>query len=190
MLVAYPKAPTYKPSTDLAQLLRKVAHRDHSAFAELYRATSAQMTGLVSRIVRRGDASEVVQEAFVRVWEHAATFDSTKGSAMAWMATIARNLALDEIRRVRRSPLEDSSEGFEFPDTFIHPLASRERTEQYVKLMRSLQKLEPQKRDMILLAYYHGATRKALAQRYSAPISTIKTLLRRGLKELRDGLDT
>jgi RNA polymerase sigma-70 factor (ECF subfamily) len=168
--------------------LRKVAQRDRVAFAALYRATSAKLTGVVSRIVQRGDASEIVQEAFVRVWERAGDYDEAKGSAIAWMATIARNRALDEVRRARPASLEDMPEGFEPADVFVDPLAGRERSEEYLKLMNCLQRLEPERREMILLAYYRGATREALSQRYGAPVATIKTWLRRGLGQLRECL--
>ncbi len=189
-MLASIKASSHKSPPDFASLLRNIARHDHTAFAELYRATSAQLLGVVSSFIGRGYADEIVQEAFVRIWEHAAEFDDLKGSPMVWMKTIARNLALDELRRIRRSSLEDQPEGFEFADVFVDPLARRERTERYAEVIRGLQKLEPQLRDMILLAYYHGATREALARRYGAPTPTIKTWLRRGLKELRERLDS
>ena len=88
--------------SDLAGLLRRVAARDEAAFAALYRKTSAKLYGVVARILSRGDAgAEALQEAYVRNWERAADFDVAKGSPLSRMATIARNRALDEVRRVR-----------------------------------------------------------------------------------------
>ena len=99
---------------DLAALLGRVAARDAVAFASLYRATHAVLYGVVARILTRGDASgEALQEAYVRIWEKAGEFDPGKGSPLAWMATIARNRALDEVRRVRPKSLEEMPEGFE-----------------------------------------------------------------------------
>ena len=95
-------------------MLRRVAARDEAAFAALYRQTSAKLYGVVARILSRGDAgAEALQEAYVRIWEKAGDFDPAKGSPLAWMATIARNRALDEVRRVRPASLEDMPEGFE-----------------------------------------------------------------------------
>jgi RNA polymerase sigma-70 factor, ECF subfamily len=82
---------------DLTHLLRQVAARDAAAFAALYKQTSAKLYGVVARILTRGDvAADVLQEAYVRIWEKAGDFDPAKGSPLAWMATIARNRACRE----------------------------------------------------------------------------------------------
>jgi RNA polymerase sigma-70 factor (ECF subfamily) len=175
---------------ELAELLAKVAQRDRAAFAALYRATSAKLNGVVSRILTSGEASEVLQEAYVKIWERAADFDAAKGSPLAWMATIARNRALDLARRARPVSLEDMPEGFEPAAETEDPLASRERSEAYVALMRCLGALPADKREMVLLAYYRGASREALANRYNAPVGTVKTWLRRSLAELKDCLSS
>ena len=93
---------TSPDAAQLASLLQQVADGDRAAFSALYNATRSKLYGVVARILGAGDSSvEVVQEAFVRIWEKAGDFDSAKGSPMAWMTTIARNRALDEIRRAR-----------------------------------------------------------------------------------------
>jgi RNA polymerase sigma factor (sigma-70 family) len=110
----------------LAELLRRVAARDAAAFATLYRETQSKLYGVVARILTRGDRSgEALQEAYVRIWEKAGDFDPSKGSPIAWMATIARNRALDEVRRVRPSSLEDMPEGFEPAADAIDPNGSQ-----------------------------------------------------------------
>ncbi len=177
-------------ANELAELMAKVALRDRAAFAALYRATSAKLHGVVFRILRSGDASEVLQEAYVKIWERAADFDATKGSPLAWMATIARNRALDEVRRSRPVSLEDMPEGFEPVADTEDPLAKRDRTESYAALMRCLAGLEPERREMILLAYYRGASREALATKFNAPVGTVKTWLRRSLAQLKDCLSS
>jgi RNA polymerase sigma-70 factor, ECF subfamily len=176
---------------DLADLMRGVAARDREAFATLYRQTSAKLHGVVARIVTRGDLSgEVLQEVYVRIWEKAGDFDPDKGSPIAWMATIARNRALDEVRRVKPVSLEDLPEGFEPAAEEIDPLATRERSEQLALLMRCLKTLDEEKRRIVLLAYYRGLSREALAERFHTPVPTIKTWLRRGLAQLRDCLSS
>lgn len=175
---------------DLADLLRRTAARDRDAFAQLYRATSAKLYGVVARILPGGEASEALQEAFVKIWERAGDFDTAKGSPLAWMATIARNRALDLARRARPISLEDMGEGFELAAETEHPLASRERSEAYVQLMRCLEGLPSERREMILLAYYRGASREAIAKKYAAPVGSVKTWLRRSLSDLRDCLSS
>ncbi len=176
-------------ASELMRLLVRVAARDAQAFATLYRLTHAKIHGVVVRILRRDDAAgEALQDAYVRIWEHAAEYDPSKGSPLAWMATIARNRALDEVRRVRPVSLEDMPEGFEPAAEEIDPLAARESSEQLRALIDCLKGLDEEKRRMVLLAYYHGLSRDALARRFDKPVATVKTWLRRSLLQLRECL--
>jgi len=84
----------------LTELLARVATRDRVAFRQFYEATSSKLYGIVLRILRRRDiADEVLQEVYVKVWERAADFNPTVASPITWLAAIARNRALDEVRR-------------------------------------------------------------------------------------------
>jgi RNA polymerase sigma-70 factor (ECF subfamily) len=173
----------------LADLLGRIAARDAAAFSALYKGTSAKLYGVVARILPRGDAAaDALQEAYVRIWEKAGEFDPAKGSPLAWMASIARNRALDEVRRVRPGSLEDLPESFEPAADEVDPLAARERSEALVKLLNCLQSLDEEKRAVVLLAYYRGSSREALALRFGRPVPTIKTWLHRSLAQLRDCL--
>jgi RNA polymerase sigma-70 factor (ECF subfamily) len=185
-------SPNSRPEAqDLAALMTRVASRDRTAFAALYRQTQAKLYGVIVRIVSRRDlAGEILQEAYMRIWEKAADFDPAKGSPIAWMATIARNRALDEARRARPVAIEDMADGFDPAAEEVDPLASRERSERLAALMRCLETLDPEKRDIVLLAYYRGASREALAKRFDRPAPTIKTWLRRSLSDLRDCLSS
>ncbi len=178
-----------QPGDDLAGLLRRIATRDEMAFAALYKSTSAKLYGVVARILPRGDAAaDALQEAYVRIWERAGEFDLAKGSPLAWMATIARNRALDEVRRVRPGSLEDLPKTFEPAGDDVDPLAARERSEGLAAVINCLQALEKEKRSIVLLAYYRGVSREALALRFGRPVPTIKTWLHRSLAQLRDCL--
>jgi RNA polymerase sigma-70 factor, ECF subfamily len=182
------RAPT-GAGDDLTDLLTRIAARDAAAFAALYKQTSAKLYGVVARILTRGDvAADVLQEAYVRIWERSGDFDPVKGSAFAWMATIARNRALDEVRRVRPGSLEDQPEGFEPAAEEVDPLGARERSEELARIIDCLRKLDEEKRAVLLLAYYRGSSREALAKRFGRPVPTIKTWLHRSLAQLRDCL--
>src|SRR5271166_3452219 len=134
-------------ASELGDLLRRVATHDEAAFAALYKRTSAKLYGVVARILTRGDAgAEALQETYVRIWEKAGDFDPSKGSPLAWMATIARNRALDEVRRVRPASLEEMPEGFEPAAEPVDPLASRDRSETLAALLDCLGKLDDEKR--------------------------------------------
>jgi len=182
------RAPT-GAGDDLSNLLSRIATRDATAFASLYKQTNAKLYGVVARILTRGDAAaDALQEVYVRIWEKAGEFDPLKGSPLAWMATIARNRALDEVRRVRPVSLEDQPEGFEPAAEEIDPLAARERSESLTALVDCLKALDEEKRAIVLLAYYRGSSREALAKRFGRPVPTIKTWLHRSLAQLRDCL--
>ena len=184
-----PGEPAAGAGDDLTQLLSRIAQRDAAAFSALYKQTSAKLYGVVARILTRGDvAADVLQEVYVRIWEKAGEFDPVRGSPLAWMATIARNRALDEVRRVRPVSLEDQPEGFEPAAEDIDPLATRERSEGLAALVDCLKALDEEKRAVVLLAYYRGSSREALAKRFGRPVPTIKTWLHRSLAQLRDCL--
>jgi RNA polymerase sigma-70 factor, ECF subfamily len=186
------EAPSDRPTgagNDLTLLLSRIAGRDAAAFSMLYKQTSAKLYGVVARILTRGDvAADVLQEVYVRIWEKAGEFDPVRGSPLAWMATIARNRALDEVRRVRPVSLEDQPEGFEPAAEEIDPLAARERSEGLTALVDCLKALDEEKRSVVLLAYYRGLSREALSKRFGRPVPTIKTWLHRSLAQLRDCL--
>jgi RNA polymerase sigma-70 factor (ECF subfamily) len=175
----------------MGALLTRVAARDRRAFERLYAATSGKIYGVVARVLGRGAAAEdVLQDAYVRIWDRAAEFSAAKGSAIGWMATIARNRAIDEVRRSKRAPTTGMPDGFEAVAETAHPLDGRERGEALRKLLSCLSGLDAERREMILLAYYRGASREALAARFQRPVPTVKTLLHRGLAQLRTCLST
>jgi RNA polymerase sigma-70 factor (ECF subfamily) len=180
-----------RASADIVELMGRVARKDRVAFAELYRATSAKLFGTAIRILRRRElAEEVLQDVYAKIWERAGDFDAAKASPVTWMAAIVRNRALDEVRRKQMASVEDMPEGFEPAGDNPDPLAARQRSEALRQLLACLDKLEPQKRQMVLLAYYHGSSREALAARYEAPVPTIKTWLHRSLAQLRQCLSS
>jgi RNA polymerase sigma-70 factor (ECF subfamily) len=172
-------------------LLERVGRRDREAFSLLYRATSAKLYGVISRILSRGAAAdEVLQDVYVKIWDRAGTFDPSIASPITWMATIARNRALDEIRRAKSAPLETMSDDIDVAADTLDPLAARERSEDLEKLLHCLGQLDEEKKQIILLAYYRGMSREALSARFKHPVSTIKTWLHRSLTQLRGCLSS
>ena len=184
--VAQPRSLT---AQDLVALLARVAAQDREAFAQLYRATSAKLYGIVLRILSRGaSAEEVLQDVYVRIWERAGSFDPALASPITWMATIARNRAIDELRRDRAHGVQAIGEDEDFAADPVDPLAGRERSEELQRLMACLGNLDEERRQILLLAYYRGLSRDALAQRFGRPVATIKTWLHRSIAQLRQCL--
>ena len=173
----------------LAVLLQRVAGRDKAAFSALYNATSAKLYGIILRILSRRDlADEVLQEVYVKIWERAGDFDVNRASPITWMATIARNRALDEARKARPISLEDMPAGFDVVSDQPDALTVMTETEDGRRLYNCLQALDPEKRQVVVEAYLHGKSREALGQQFAKPISTIKTWLHRSLAQLKDCL--
>jgi len=187
-----PLQPTSKiNSADLAVLLRRVAGRDRDAFSTLYGATSAKLYGIVLRILRRRDLSdEVLQEIYVKIWDRAGDFDASRGSPVTWMATIARNQALDEARRVQSVSIEDLPAGFDIVCDAPVALDAILASEEGRRLHNCLQRLEPRRRDLVVQAYMEGASREELGRRFGAPVPTIKTWLHRSLAQLKECLES
>jgi RNA polymerase sigma-70 factor (ECF subfamily) len=173
-------------TAELSALLKRVAARDREAFSAVYRATSRKLWGIILRILPRRDVAEdVLQDVYVKIWERAESFDPAKASPITWMASIARNRAIDEIRRRRPVSIEDAPEALEVAETGADPLDSAQQSDELRRLRQCLEGLEPERREMVLLAYYSGLSRDELAQRFAHPVNTIKVWLHRSLAQLR-----
>ena len=167
-------------------LLAGVGNKDAAAFSQLYDATSAKLYGIVLRILKRRDlADEVLQEVYVKIWERAADFDPARSSPITWMATIARNRALDEVRRRVPISIEDAPEAWNVASADAPPLQALELSQDVKRLNACLDRLEPQRRQLVVEAYLQGASREELSQRFGHPVATIKTWLHRSLAQLK-----
>ena len=171
---------------DISHLLQRVARQDRAAFGEVYRATSAKLYGIVLRILRRRDiADEVLQEVYVKIWERAGDFNPERSSPISWMAAIARNRALDEVRRKRPLSIEDCPEIQKLESEDESALSAVLRGEDGRRLADCLKGLEASRRQMVVLAYCDGLSRDEIAAKYGQPVNTIKTWLRRALVQLK-----
>jgi RNA polymerase sigma-70 factor (ECF subfamily) len=174
---------------ELVSLLAAVANGDETAFEKLYAATSAKLYGVVLRILRRPElADEVMQETYLKIWNGAAQFDASLASPITWMVAIARNRAIDLARKKTDVSVEDMPEALALAADVPDPLAARERSEDVRRLLDCLGRLEPEQRQLVLLAYYDGVSREQLAARFKRPVNTIKTWLRRSLLAVRECL--
>src|SRR3984885_12721512 len=173
--------------TELVWLLGEVAMGDEAAFERLYAATRAKLYGVLLRILSRPAlAEEVMQETYLKVWTMADQFDPAIASPITWMVAMARNRAIDIVRKRGDVSIEDEPEALEVASEAPPPLARREMTEELKRLLSCLGKLDPEKQRIVLLAYYSGWSRDQLAQKLDIPVNTIKTWLRRSLLEIRE----
>jgi RNA polymerase sigma-70 factor, ECF subfamily len=172
---------------ELVWLLAAVAKGDRAAFERLYGATRAKLYGVLLRILGRPElADEVMQETYLKVWQMAGKFDPTVASPITWLVAIARNRAIDIVRKKADVSVEDAPEALGVAAETPPPLARREMTEELRRLLTCLGKLDPEKQRIVLLAYYSGWSREQLANKLDIPVNTIKTWLRRSLLEIRE----
>ena len=176
-------------SPELVWLIAAVAKGDEAAFERLYAATRAKLYGVVLRILRRQDlADEVIQECYVKIWSSAGRFDPALASPITWMVSIARNRAIDLVRKRSEVSLEDEPAAMEVAADTPDPLARREMNDELKRLLGCVGKLEPERQRLVLLAYYNGWSREQLAAKFDTPVNTVKTWLRRSMLEIRDCL--
>jgi RNA polymerase sigma-70 factor, ECF subfamily len=174
---------------NLADALKRVAQGDEAAFELVYAATSVKLYGIIVRILgRRELADEVLQEVYIRVWQRASQFDPASGSPITWLASIARNRALDETKRKTMRSLEELP-GLQEVASWNDAVQNHRVNTERMRLLACLDCLDPHKKQVILLAYHYGMTREEIARHVGRPVATVKTWLRRGLAQLKDCLD-
>src|SRR5262249_56974308 len=112
---------------ELVWLLAAVSKGDQAAFERLYNATRAKLYGVVLRILRRADlADEVMQDTYLKIWRSAGEFNPRMASPMTWMVAIARNRAIDLVRKKAEASIEEEPAVLEVAGDTPDPLARRE----------------------------------------------------------------
>jgi RNA polymerase sigma factor (sigma-70 family) len=169
-------------------LLAGMASRDAEAATAFVRRYQSRVYGLAFTIVGSSTVAEdVAQEAFVRAWRHAASYDPRKGRVATWLLTITRNLAIDALRMRGEQPVD--------PHQLTLSLVSREGDadsglplDDRENLRRAVRGLPAEQARAITLAVFYGLTGKEVAAVEDIPLGTAKTRIRRGLARLREVL--
>ena len=165
---------------------------DTAAFSALYDRVTPSVFGLVRRILRNpAQSEEVTQEVMVDVWRTATRYDAARGSAHAWILTIAHRRAVDRVRseqaaadRTELAGVRSAEVDF---DQVADTVSTRLEAEQVRRCLGALTELQ---RESIELAYYNGYTYPEVAHRLGAKLPTVKARMRDGLIRLRDCLGT
>jgi RNA polymerase sigma-70 factor (ECF subfamily) len=177
-------------AAELVELVHRSARGDQDAFAELYDNTSSRVYGIVWRVLRSADhAAEVTQEVYTEVWRQATRFDATKGSVLAWIATMAHRRAVDRVRSVTREVARDEHYAVTGVGREVdHVWEGVEQRLEAQRVRKGLESLTPIQREALTLAYFGGLTQTEIAARLALPLGTVKTRIRDGLIRLRDAL--
>ncbi len=174
---------------DIANLIDRVALGDRAAFDALYSSMSPKLFGVLVRLLKdRAEAEDALQEVFVRIWQRAGAFRSGGTSAIPWLIAVTRNHAIDRIRA--RKPVSDDIDAAErMSDPGPTPEAAAVAADETSRLEHCLGELEKDKSAAIRAAYMEGYTYQELADRFSVPLNTMRTWLRRSLIKLKNCLN-
>ncbi|QIE40979.1 sigma-70 family RNA polymerase sigma factor [Meridianimarinicoccus aquatilis] len=173
---------------DLENLIARVALGDRLAFSSLYDLTASKLLGVTLRVLQdRASAEDAMQEAFVKIWRNADRYSVTGHSPMTWLITIARNSAIDGLRK--RRPTEDvAALADTLAGTGITGEDSAVAKSEAARISGCLGELEPDRRGAVRGAYLEGRSYAELAAIYDVPLNTVRTWLRRSLIRLRECL--
>lgn len=187
-----------KPATDtlaararLAEVLWRVGQEDRSALATLYGLTSAKLFGICLRICgERQAAEDVLQEVYLTVWKRAGGYEPGRASPITWLATIARNRAIDWRRAQGNRQMRPVDDALPIADD--RPIATETMlaAESDRRLHLCLDQLEDKQRLAIRTAFFDGVTYAELADRLGVPLGTMKSWVRRGLMRLRECVES
>ena len=177
-----------------AALVVALAADEVTALEQLYDRYSALVFSIALRVLHDNAlAEDVTQEVFLRLWRQPASFDPQRGRFISWISSVARNRALDELRKLsRRRGAEDQTEEavLDLPDDARgeDPQEEAILAEERDRVRAALAELPPAQRQVIELAYFSGLTQVEIAERTGDPLGTIKTRVRLGMRKLREAL--
>ncbi len=168
-----------------AQFLRG----NKEALAELYDRYGKLIYSLTLHLVSQtAIAEEITQEVFLKAWEKRSGFKTERGSVRAWLVSIAHHRAIDELRRSWRhgtQPFLEDTLALLADPLGVDPGDHMGRTQEYEKVRGALERLPPEQRAVLVLAYFHGMTQRQVASYLNQPLGTVKTRTRLGLKKLQ-----
>jgi RNA polymerase sigma-70 factor (ECF subfamily) len=195
-----PNADWSERSRDLSQLLARAGLGDRAAFATLYDKSSSHLFAVVLRICRdRAQAEDVLQEVYVKVWRAASGFDAAQSQPLTWLTSIARNAAIDSLRRAQAQPqLQTASASSSDEDHDVYddtaddrpgPLELLSRASDARALSQCMQALSAPQRQSLALAFYDGLSHAEVAEKMNQPLGSVKSWVRRALLALKACLE-
>lgn len=172
-----------KHPEQLTDLVSRLQSGDKAAFALLYDQYAGALYGVVTKIVKSDEAAQdVLQDSFVKIWKHAAMYQPDKGSFFTWMLNIARNTAIDQLRKEKRA---HSSEIQTLDSSVNIPAMDHTPNVQTIGVKDLVHQLPAEQRLMVEYIYYGGYTQQEVADELGIPLGTVKTRVRTAVNALR-----
>lgn len=189
--VAEPWLTSPEPSDEV--LVGRVAHGDLTAYSLLYDRCDRPVYAMATHLLGAGEAEEVVQETFLRLWRSAAQFDETRGRFAPWLLAIARHEVLARLRRRTQEQRLALAEDIDrliatAPDPTIAVEEQVWRRERGDLILQALNELPPEQRRVLVLAYFGELSQTTIAASLGWPLGTVKKRVRLGLQKLRQVL--
>lgn len=170
----------------LTEALLRTGKGDRSAFEAVYKATSAKLFGVCLRIFSdRNEAEEALQDAYITIWNRAASFEAGRASPISWLVTVTRNRAIDRLRAKGKAGLASLDEATDVADPTPSAEAQLVALGDDKLLYGCIDGLDRRDAHFIKSAFIGGATYADLATREGEPLGTIKSRIRRALMKLR-----
>lgn len=178
---------THELEVDDATLIGRAARGDARGVEVLYDRHTPAIYALALRILRSpSEAEEVVQDTWVQLWRRASSFDPARGSAGAWILTMARSRAIDRYRSLSsRRRVEEGIEAHDAPAGVPDAGAAVVSREQHERVRAAFESLSPQHRRVLELAYFEGMSHSQIAHTLEAPLGTVKSWARQALVRMK-----
>ena len=169
----------------------RLADGDSAALEEIYSATRVKLFGICFRILGdRKEAEDALQDVYVNLWQRADRYDPQRASPISWLATFARNRAIDRLRTGKvRSGAVPVEEAAPLPDEAPLADALLVDAERDAQIHKCLKGLDENAQTYIRAAFFEGQTYAQLAEAADVPLGTMKSWIRRGLLKLRACLE-
>lgn len=160
-------------------------HRSQKTFKKIYQLSNVQLFSVILRILRRRELSEdCLQEVYVKVWHRLESYQEEKSSVMTWMSRIARNHAIDFLRK-GKLPIIDDFELSIISDEQLSLLDLVNNQQANAQLNACLQQLKPEVMQVLMMSYFNGLTYENIAKTLNSPVNTVKTWVHRALPTLK-----